>query len=242
MGNIDFHLPEDFPDEVEFNGYEDIARVHGRRALLYERFGDWQGEWMMLARDDYEYVLYRDWFGSCSGCDAYEGEFGSSGLYPRERVESFCANYRPFALIPVQTAINLVQAETLETVFPANFRSDLPLDQWVTECSLIVKLEESLSLHRDDAFLTQNMETRRRIIEQIGIAKYVDGVIQVDGQDKLITIDFQGEPGRYLWLKDSSTEREYLLRVPPEMTSVRAAKAWSFGLESPNHYRPLIET
>jgi hypothetical protein len=39
-----------------------------------------------------------------------------------------------------------------------------------------------------------------------------------------------------------STERRYLLRVPPATTTCRQATAWMAGFDDPDDYRPLIET
>lgn len=45
----------------------------------------------------------------------------------------------------------------------------------------------------------------------------------------------------FLQVKDSSSEKVYFIRVPPSMSSVQEAKAWTFGLEK-KEYDPEIET
>jgi hypothetical protein len=39
-----------------------------------------------------------------------------------------------------------------------------------------------------------------------------------------------------------STGRQYIIRVPPEMTSCHQAVAWVAGFDDPALYRPLAET
>jgi hypothetical protein len=46
---------------------------------------------------------------------------------------------------------------------------------------------------------------------------------------------------RFLLVKDSSTDRRYLLCVPDDMQRVRQAKAWTFNVRE-EEYAPLIET
>lgn len=45
----------------------------------------------------------------------------------------------------------------------------------------------------------------------------------------------------FLQVKDTSTNKAYFLKVPPNMRSVQEAKAWTFGL-NPGEYKPVIET
>ena len=39
-----------------------------------------------------------------------------------------------------------------------------------------------------------------------------------------------------------STNRQYILRVPPETKTCHQAAAWIAGFDDPNDYRPLLET
>jgi len=45
----------------------------------------------------------------------------------------------------------------------------------------------------------------------------------------------------FLQVKDSSINKAYFLKVPPDMRSVEEAKAWTFGLDY-GEYNPVIET
>ena len=56
--------------------YEMCLEKAGAKVLAFQEFGSYQGEWYALV----EYKGDRGWiegsYGSCSGCDAFESEFG----------------------------------------------------------------------------------------------------------------------------------------------------------------------
>lgn len=56
--------------------YEMCLEKAGAKVLAFHEFGSYQGEWYALV----EYQGERGWiegsYGSCSGCDAFEAEFG----------------------------------------------------------------------------------------------------------------------------------------------------------------------
>lgn len=87
----------------------------------------------------------------------------------------------------------------------------------------------------------KNAEVRRYLIKRMGwdvLRSHVSAkTIHTDGNSELI--EFNDE--RYVKVKDSSTDRIYLLYVPNNMQTCRDAIAWTFGL-SGNEYNPLIET
>jgi hypothetical protein len=94
-----------------------------------------------------------------------------------------------------------------------------------------------------------NAEVRRAIQERLGNERFVEmiGGKQIDAgrRGKLIEIDLgKYDPERvahYVQVQDSSTERQYSLRVPPSITKADEAIAWTFGL-SARDYRPGQET
>lgn len=228
----DFPIPHD---------YDDVARLRGQRPLLYQRFGSYQGEWLCFAVDADKYYLYKDWYGSCGGCDSLE----ATHFDTPESVQTFIDQYPAFIDMPRATARNLALNGTLAQVFPANMQEnsgDLPMAEVIQEAAMLILLEEGLPITNGQILFTRNQETRRRGIEQRGIAQFLAEVeastIHEDGVDKLVRF---GDGQTYLWLQDGSTDREYILRVPPEMERVRQAKAWSFGVAE-EEYAPLIET
>jgi hypothetical protein len=66
---------------------------------------------------------------------------------------------------------------------------------------------------------------------------------QVDGTSKLTRIFVGGydEPLTYIIVKDVSSKKYYMLRVPPEVTTCKEALAWTFGM-STEEYNPIKES
>ncbi len=102
-----------------------------------------------------------------------------------------------------------------------------------------------------EALDEKNAEIRRVIIERMGYlrfakeagAKVLDADKDPGGERQLLRMDLQeDEPLVGLACFCPSTGRQYLLRVPPKITSCHAAAAWIAGYDDPAHYRPLIET
>lgn len=55
--------------------YQQALEAAGATVYAFEYFGSYQGEWIAKIGED-EYIL--GGYGSCSGCDAFEAEFGYS--------------------------------------------------------------------------------------------------------------------------------------------------------------------
>lgn len=53
--------------------YQEALEAAGANVELFETFGSYQGEWIAKIGPN-EYVMGT--YGSCSGCDAFESEFG----------------------------------------------------------------------------------------------------------------------------------------------------------------------
>jgi hypothetical protein len=93
-----------------------------------------------------------------------------------------------------------------------------------------------------------NVEVRRAIQERLGSERFIALVggtcIDQGPRGELIAIDLKDDPERvahYVHVQDTSTERQYYLRVPPTITSADEAVAWTFGL-SEQEYQPEQET
>lgn len=54
-------------------GYEAALEAAGATVLRFEQFGSYQGDWLAQVGPD---AYVRGSYGSCSGCDAFEAEFG----------------------------------------------------------------------------------------------------------------------------------------------------------------------
>lgn len=227
-------------------GYPMVAGIRGQEVLLYQQFGSYQGEWMMLARDPETFFIYKDYYGSCSGCDSYEANFswGESEGVLREKAWEFAKDYKPFLEVPKATMRNLVKKGTLEKIMPANIRdtySDVDLPSFTHDMALAVKLSENMDVTADDILKAPNQELKQRALRLYGYERFVSEVhmdeIHRDGDNALL----RNGDIVFAYVKDSSTPRRYLLRVPPSMTTVHDAIAWTFNMK-PDEYKPLIET
>ena len=107
------------------------------------------------------------------------------------------------------------------------------------------------SLSAKEALNESNAEIRRVMIERMGYlrfaneagAKALDEDTDPGGTRQLLTIDLQeDEPLVGLMCFCPSTQRQYLLRVPPATKSCHEAAAWLAGYDDPSLYQPHIET
>lgn len=96
-----------------------------------------------------------------------------------------------------------------------------------------------------------NAEVRRVMLERMGIERFMqeatpevrDEDSDPGGQRRLLAIDFPREETLVaLQVRDPSTGRGYLLRVPPEMHTCHQAAAWIAGFDNPDDYQPIAET
>lgn len=93
-----------------------------------------------------------------------------------------------------------------------------------------------------EVLTAKNAEIRRYLIKRIGYEKIKEDVgaelIHEDGTSQLLKFN-TGE--QYVKVKDSSTDREYLIYVPNNIKSCKQGIAWTFGLRE-DEYNPIIET
>jgi len=108
------------------------------------------------------------------------------------------------------------------------------IDEWLLLVREDVKPQEVLT--------AQNAEVRRYLIKRIGYEEIKEAVkaevLHIDGTSELLKFN-TGE--LYVKVKDSSTEREYLLYVEGNHKTCRSAIAWTFGLKE-EEYNPIIES
>lgn len=61
--------------------YEQALEAAGAQVIVFEEFGSYQGDWWALVKYKGETGWVNGSYGSCSGCDAFEGEFGYGNGY-----------------------------------------------------------------------------------------------------------------------------------------------------------------
>lgn len=223
--------------------YTMVAEARGQRVLWYRQFGSYQGEWLLFSRDDDLYYVYKGSYGSCSGCDHLEGYFGyeDEPLTPEHpKVQEFIADYQSFLEMKPDAALRIVERDgNLLHVLPKNRREwyDDDFDHEVVgrQLALVVKYEEG-AITAAEILELDNQEIRRAALEKYGAERFATDIeaVEIDreGENVLMRLDRSPEPFAFLYVKDSSTERRYILRVDPAHTTAQAARAASFGMDS----------
>lgn len=119
----------------------------------------------------------------------------------------------------------------------------VPIDARIAFQPELIKSEEILA--------EQNAEKRRVLLERMGYDRFMEQaeakVLDEDqdrgGSRQLMRVEMAGDEALVcLSVRDPSTGRQYLLRVPPTMTTCHQAAAWIAGFDNPSDYRPAIET
>jgi Leucine rich repeat len=96
----------------------------------------------------------------------------------------------------------------------------------------------------------RNVERRRVMLERMGYenflrkarAEVLDRDRDRGGERRLLRVALDpDEPLVCLSVVDPSTGRQYVLRVPPNITTCRHAAAWIAGFDNPDDYQPIIE-
>jgi hypothetical protein len=57
-------------------GYKETMQAAGAKVIAYKTFGDYQGTWLAKVEWNGQIGWVEGFYGSCSGCDAFEAEFG----------------------------------------------------------------------------------------------------------------------------------------------------------------------
>lgn len=75
-------------------GYEGCLEAAGAVVLEFQQFGSYQGTWYAACLYNEQLVWAEGSFGSCSGCDSYQAEFGYSiDETPVEKMAAFGKGY-----------------------------------------------------------------------------------------------------------------------------------------------------
>jgi hypothetical protein len=121
-----------------------------------------------------------------------------------------------------------------------------------------VRVSDRIAFHPDTITVREilretNVELRRVLLERVGMewfctnaqTQVVDCDFDSGGERRLMRVVFDGgedEDIVCLEVRCPSTERKYLLRVPPQITGCAQAAAWLAGFNNARQYRPLMET
>ena len=112
-------------------GYQEaFAAVPGCEVIWCEYFGSYQGRLLAKIKYKGEILYLHDWFGSCSHCDAFEGEFTYDDP-PEEQLAEFGKSYVESAL-PLENILASLEAEC---------------DEWDGDCKEMIdklRMEQAL--------------------------------------------------------------------------------------------------
>lgn len=73
--------------------YRDALEAAGATVHDFQSFGSYQGDWWALVTFEGRTGYVHGYYGSCSGCDAFEGEFGYFSQ-PEDSFEAWATSYR----------------------------------------------------------------------------------------------------------------------------------------------------
>ena len=97
----------------------------------------------------------------------------------------------------------------------------------------------------------RNAERRRVMLERVGFERFLAEVeaetLHEDsdpgGPRRLLRVVMEGDEDLVIVaVRCPSTDRQFLLRVPPDMKSCHQAVAWTAGFDDPADYDPVLET
>lgn len=110
---------------------------------------------------------------------------------------------------------------------------------------------DSKSITAEEILEERNVERRRVLLELMGYEAFLKDaravVLDTDrdagGERKLLTVPLKGDENLVcVSVICPSTQRQYIIRVPPKTKSCRMAAAWIAGFDREDEYRLIAET
>jgi hypothetical protein len=107
------------------------------------------------------------------------------------------------------------------------------------------------TLSHEEVLAERNAERRRVMLERYGLDRFMadaaaetlDEDHDAGGKRRLLRLKLEGDEDLVcVTVVCPSTERQFVLRVPPTMRTCRQAIAWTAGFDDPDSYNPMIET
>lgn len=102
------------------SSYQESLVAAGARVIEFGEFGDWQGTWLALV----EYQGQRGWvqgyFGSCTGCDAFQAAFDWDSDFVCEDVQQRLAQFGRNYLNDLQTTEEVLREYDRDSVWDSD--------------------------------------------------------------------------------------------------------------------------
>lgn len=101
-----------------------ITKGKGLDLIFYKTYGSYQGDWIIVAKNNTEYFIFKGHYGSCSCCDSLESfeNYKGDEFWTEEKIKEFSDYYEPFIVVGKDDFIRLCKAGQLKTIMPANTR------------------------------------------------------------------------------------------------------------------------
>ena len=74
-------------------GYSQALEAAGCKILAFEEFGCYQGTWLAFVEYNGQKGIVEGSYGSCSGCDAFQSEFGWKGVVHEKNGKYYKSRY-----------------------------------------------------------------------------------------------------------------------------------------------------
>jgi hypothetical protein len=189
--------------------------------------------WLAHFEKEPDYDFDESMFGITEdGKLIYGGDSGCSCPTPWDEGEDYYTSY------------NITEGMEIEITnyIPVDWESILT----ITAKRISLALTNPIKLSSSSILEEENTEVKRELINKKGMDNFISElspeVIDENILGILLKVEIKNdEPIMLLRVKDCSTDREYFLRVPPDIKNVKEGLAWSFDLEE-NEYNPIIET
>ena len=126
----------DLSDEVippipeGLQGYELALTMAGAKVLAFQEFGSYQGRWWAYCERAGARFFITDYFGSCSGCDAFEGQF----LYTADEREDYAYRLVQFGREYLENPLGQEEAEKEAARYAEESLEDENMLAWVKAC------------------------------------------------------------------------------------------------------------
>src|SRR5690242_19089687 len=102
-------------DTVRFrasNYGEVLAVINDLELVSYDTDGGYQGEYLVVLKDDHRLFYFLGSYGSCSGCDWLEDVCGYKHEGPTyKEARDYCADLKPEYIVPIDHPLEFISEE-----------------------------------------------------------------------------------------------------------------------------------
>jgi len=129
---------------MDFNYGSIIADANNELLLYYTQENDYTGEWLSItySQKNRQFIIYKDWFGSCSYCDALESSFDYSKEISIEEKKEFAKEYKPFCVIPEEVMrLIILSGDIISCLIPVNLKCECNVEEIISKIVEVLKQE-----------------------------------------------------------------------------------------------------